>query len=172
MLRSWWWWCCVASAGPGLGRHSHSLALLGLTPDVDASRFGAAPAGLFSPLACSLSLYVSSGILPMLPPDAHVFVVSFFGNEHVCPPLPFPSLPALRNLGSGRSEGWGSLICCLWYPFDGSASPVYMAFPLPRRRLDMLLPLLCTCHPSFRHCKKYCVIPLLFFVLVFCCAKD
>jgi hypothetical protein len=41
----------------------------------------------------------------------------------------FPSLPALRNLGSGGGEGWGSLICCLWYPFDGSTSPIYMAFP-------------------------------------------
>jgi hypothetical protein len=28
----------------------------------------------------------------------------------------FSSPPALRNLGSGRGEGWGSLICCLWYP--------------------------------------------------------
>ena len=74
----------------------------------------------------------------------------------------FPSLPALRNLGSGGGEGWGSLICCLWYPFDGSASYVYMAFPLPRCRLGMLLPLLCTCHPSFCHCKNYCVVPLLF----------
>jgi hypothetical protein len=45
MLRSWWW-CCVASAGPGLEIHSHSLALLGLMPGVGASRFGAAPAGL------------------------------------------------------------------------------------------------------------------------------
>jgi hypothetical protein len=46
-----WWWCCVASAGLGLGRHLHSLALLGLTPDVGTSRFGAAPAGLlFLPL--------------------------------------------------------------------------------------------------------------------------
>jgi hypothetical protein len=26
----------------------------------------------------------------------------------------------------------GFLICCLWYLFDGSASPVYMVFPLPR----------------------------------------
>jgi hypothetical protein len=106
MLRNWWW-CCVASAGLGLGRHSHSLVLLRLTPGVGASRFGAAPAGLFSLLACSLSLYVSSGILPMSPPDAHVFVdvVSFFGNEQVCPPL--PSLTALRNLGSGGGEGWG-----------------------------------------------------------------
>jgi hypothetical protein len=49
MLRSWWW-CCVASTGPGLGRHSHSLALLGLTPGVRASWFGAAPAEILSPL--------------------------------------------------------------------------------------------------------------------------
>jgi hypothetical protein len=56
MLRSWWW-CCVASAGPGLERHSHSLALLGLTHGAGASRFGAAPAGLLSPLACSLPIY-------------------------------------------------------------------------------------------------------------------
>jgi hypothetical protein len=54
-----WWWCCVASAGPGLGRHSHSLVLLGLTPDAGASRFGAAPAGLLSPLACSLPVYLA-----------------------------------------------------------------------------------------------------------------
>jgi hypothetical protein len=40
---------------------------------------------------CALSLYVSSGILPMSPLDAQVFVVSFSGNEQVCPPLPFPS---------------------------------------------------------------------------------
>jgi hypothetical protein len=46
------------------------------------------------------------------------------------------------------------------YPFDGSASPVYMAFSLPRCRLDMFLPLLCTCHPSFCHCKNYCAVVL------------
>jgi hypothetical protein len=57
MLRSWWW-CCVASVGPGPVRHSHSLVLLGLTPGVCASRFVAAPAGLLSPLACSLPLAV------------------------------------------------------------------------------------------------------------------
>jgi hypothetical protein len=84
----------------------------------------------------------------------------------------FPSLPALRNLGSGGDEGWGSLIFCLWYTFDDSSLPVYMAFPLPQCRLDMLLPLLYTCHTSFCHCKNYCVVPLLFCVLVFCCAKD
>jgi hypothetical protein len=53
--------------------------------------FGAALAGLLSPLACSLSLYVSSGILSMSPLDAQVFVVSFSGNEQVCLPLSFPS---------------------------------------------------------------------------------
>jgi hypothetical protein len=66
MLRSWWC-CCVASAGSGLGRHSHSLALLGLTLGAGDSRFKAAPAELFS--ACVLSPYISSGILPMLSPD-------------------------------------------------------------------------------------------------------
>jgi hypothetical protein len=35
-------------------------------------------------------------------------------------------------------------------------------FPLPRSRLDMLIPLLCTCHLFFYHCKNYCVVPLLF----------
>jgi hypothetical protein len=39
----------------------------------------------------ALSLYVSNGILPMSPLDAQVFVLSFSGNEKVCPPLPFPS---------------------------------------------------------------------------------
>jgi hypothetical protein len=43
----------------GWGRHSHSLALLGLTPDAGASRFGAAPAGLLSPLACPLPIYLA-----------------------------------------------------------------------------------------------------------------
>jgi hypothetical protein len=52
-----WWWCYVASAGPGLGRHSHSLALFGLTPGAGASRFGAALAGLLSRLR-ALSLYI------------------------------------------------------------------------------------------------------------------
>jgi|UPI000221D739 hypothetical protein len=57
MLWSWWWWC-VASAGPGLGRYSHSLALLGLVPGAGASQFGAAPARLLSPLACSLLICI------------------------------------------------------------------------------------------------------------------
>jgi hypothetical protein len=38
----------------------------------------------------ALSLYVSSGILPMSPPGALVFVVYFSINEQVCPPFSFP----------------------------------------------------------------------------------
>jgi hypothetical protein len=38
-----------------------------------------------------LSPYISSGILSMSALDAQVFVVSFSGNEQVCPSLPFPS---------------------------------------------------------------------------------
>jgi hypothetical protein len=161
---------CRLGGSIGLERHSHSLTLLRPTPDAGASRFGATPIELLSPLVRSLSLYVSSGILPMSPLDAQVFVVSFSGNEQVS--RHFPSLPAIRNLRSGGGEGWRSLICCLWYPFDGSTSPIYIDFPLPWCRLDMLLSLLCTCHPSFCHCKNYCVVSLLFWVLVFCCAKD
>jgi hypothetical protein len=74
----------------------------------------------------ALSLYVSSGILPMLPLDAQVFVASFSSNEQVCSPLPFPSCS--MKPWKGERRGMGSLICCLWYPFDGSASPVYMVF--------------------------------------------
>jgi hypothetical protein len=40
------------------GRHSHSLALFGLMPGAGASRFGAALAGLLSPLACSLPICI------------------------------------------------------------------------------------------------------------------
>jgi hypothetical protein len=54
-----WWWCCVALAGSGLGRHLRSLVLLGLMPGAGASWFGAAPARLLSPLACSLPIYLA-----------------------------------------------------------------------------------------------------------------
>jgi hypothetical protein len=54
----WSWCCCVAFAGSWLGRHSHSLTLLGLTPSAGASRFGAAPTGLLSPLVCSLPICI------------------------------------------------------------------------------------------------------------------
>jgi hypothetical protein len=78
----------------------------------------------------ALSLYVSSGILPMrLEMPRSSSCRSPATNRYACL---FPFLPALRNLGSGGGEGWGSLICCIWYLFDGSTSPVYMDFPLPR----------------------------------------
>jgi hypothetical protein len=44
--------------GPGLGRHSHSLTLLGLTPGAGVSRFEGAPAGFVSPLACCLPICI------------------------------------------------------------------------------------------------------------------
>jgi hypothetical protein len=62
----------------------------------------------------ALSLYVSSGILPMSPLDAQVFVVSFSGNEQVCLHLLFPTF-STEPWKWGR-RGMGSLICCLWYP--------------------------------------------------------
>jgi hypothetical protein len=68
----------------------------------------------FFPRLRALSLYVSSGILPMSPPDVQVFVVSFSGNEQVCPPFPFPSC-STKPWKWGR-RGMRSLICCLWYP--------------------------------------------------------
>jgi hypothetical protein len=55
--------------------------------------------------ACVLSLYISSGILPISPLDAQVFVVSFSSNEQACPPLPFPSRST--NLGSGKARDEG-----------------------------------------------------------------
>jgi hypothetical protein len=59
--------------------------------------------------ACVLSPYISSGILPVSPADAQVFIVSFSGNEQVCPPLSFPSC-------STKPWKWGmaALICWLW----------------------------------------------------------
>jgi hypothetical protein len=46
-------------AGPGLGRHLHSLALLGPTPGAGASWFGVVPARFLSLLACSLPIYLA-----------------------------------------------------------------------------------------------------------------
>jgi hypothetical protein len=43
----------------GWEKHSHSLALLGLTPGAGASQFEVAPTGLLSPLACSLLIYLA-----------------------------------------------------------------------------------------------------------------
>jgi hypothetical protein len=113
MLQSWCW-CCVASVGPGLERHSHSLTLLELTPGAGASRFGAAPAGLLSPLACSLPIYLAVYYLCCLQMPRSSSCPSPATNRYV---RLFHSPPALRNLGSGGDEGWGSLICCLWYPY-------------------------------------------------------
>jgi hypothetical protein len=112
MLRSWWC-CCVASAGPGVGRHSYSLALLGLTPGAGASRFGAASAGLLSPLSCSLSIYLAVYYLCRLQMPRSSSCPSPATKMYVCL---FPSPTALRNLGSGKHDGCRSLICCLWYP--------------------------------------------------------
>jgi hypothetical protein len=109
MLRSWWW-CCVASAGPGLGRHSHSLALLGLLSGAGASRFGAAPARLLSSLACSLPIYLALYYLCrfQMPKSSSCPSPATNRYDHL---LSFP--PTLRNLGNGGDEGWGSLICFL-----------------------------------------------------------
>jgi hypothetical protein len=112
MLHSWLW-CFVASAGLGLGRHSHSLALLGLTPGVGASRFGAAPAGLFSPLVCSIPKYLALYYLCRLQMPRSSSCPSPATDKYV---RVFPSPFALQNLRSGGDEAWGSLICCLWYP--------------------------------------------------------
>jgi hypothetical protein len=53
---------------------------------------------------CALSLYVSSDILSMSPPDAQVFVVSFSGKEQVCLPLPFLLYKTLE-VGEARDVG-------------------------------------------------------------------
>jgi hypothetical protein len=112
MLRSWWS-CCVASADPGLRRHSHSLALLGLTPSAGASRFRLAPAELLSPLACSLVIYLAVYYLRLLQMPRSSSCPSSTTNKYV---RLFPFSLALRNLGSGEDEGYVSLICCIWYP--------------------------------------------------------
>jgi hypothetical protein len=52
----------------------------------------------------ALSLFVSSGILPMSHLDGQVFVVSFSGNEQVCLPLPF-LLYKILEMGEARDGG-------------------------------------------------------------------
>jgi hypothetical protein len=79
--------------GPGLGRHSHSLALLGLTPGAGASRFGAASAGLLSPLACSLPIYLAVYYLCCLQIPRSSSCPSPAMNKY---DRLFPSPPALR----------------------------------------------------------------------------
>jgi hypothetical protein len=100
MLRSWWW-CSVASADPGLGRHSHSLALLGLTPSAGASWLGAAPAGLLSPFACSFPIYLAVYYQCRLQMPRLSSCPSLATNRYA---RLFPSPPALRNLGSGGGK--------------------------------------------------------------------
>jgi hypothetical protein len=97
---SWWWWC-VASVGLGLGRHSHSLALLGLTLGAGASQFGAALAGLLSPLACSLLIYLIVYYLCHIQMPRSSSCPFPATNMYVCL---FPSPSALRNLKSGGGE--------------------------------------------------------------------
>jgi hypothetical protein len=91
-------------------------------------------------------------------------------NRYVClfPSLPFLLFETLEVWRRGMvvpdllpmvSIRW-LVIACLY------------ELSLSRCRLGMLLPLLCTCHTFFCHCKNYCVVSLLFWVLVFCCAKD
>jgi hypothetical protein len=86
------WWCSVASVGPGLGRHSHSLVLLGLTSGAGASRFGAALAGLLSPLACSLPIYLAVYYLCRLQMPRSSSCPSPATNRYV---RLFPSPPSL-----------------------------------------------------------------------------
>jgi hypothetical protein len=92
---------CVASVGLGLGRHLHSLTLLRLTPGAGASRFGAAPTELFSPLACSLPIYLAI-YLCRLQMSRSSSCPSSAMNRYV---RLFSSPPTLRNLGSGGGEG-------------------------------------------------------------------
>jgi hypothetical protein len=168
MLQSWWWWC-------RLGRSRAEKSLTFSRPSrIDAwcgclSVWSCSGSASFSACVLSPYMYLAVYYLCRIQMLRSSSCPSQATNRYSCL---FPSLPALRNLGGGGGEGCGSLICCLWCPFDGLASPVYMTFPLPRCRLNMLLPLLRTCHPSFCHCKNYSVVPLLFWVLVFCCAND
>jgi hypothetical protein len=81
----------------------HSFALLGLTPGACASRFEAAPAGLLSPLACSLPIYLAVYYLCRLQMPTSSSCPSPAMNRYV---HLFTS-SALRNLGSGGDERCG-----------------------------------------------------------------
>jgi hypothetical protein len=98
MLRSWWW-CCVASAGPGLGRQSHSLALLGLTPGAGASWFGAAPTRLLSLAACSLLIYLAVYYCPGL---RRILL-----RQRTCMPASFLPLLLYETLEVGEARDGG-----------------------------------------------------------------
>jgi hypothetical protein len=104
----------------------------------------------------------------MSPLDAQVFIVSFSGNEQVCQPLPFllyetlevgrrgmgvtdllPMVP-VRWLGIACLHGLFLTTVSTWY---ASTASMYLS-------------------PILLSLQNYCVVPLLFCVLVFCCAKD
>jgi hypothetical protein len=74
---------------------------------VRVSRIGAASAGLLSPLACSLPIYLALYYLCHLQMPRSSSCPSPATNRYV---RLFPSPLALRNLGSGGDEGWG-----LWF---------------------------------------------------------
>jgi hypothetical protein len=102
MLRSWWW-CCVALVGPGLGRHSHSLALLGPMPGAGASWFGAYPAGLLSLLVCYLPIYLAVYYLCRLQMSRSSSCPSPATNRYAChfsSPLFYETL----EVGKARDE--------------------------------------------------------------------
>jgi hypothetical protein len=94
----------VASAGPGLGRHSHSLALLGLTPGVGAYWFGAAPVRLLSPIVCSLHIYLAVYYLCRLQCPCLRRVLL---RQRTSMPVYSLSLPLYETLevGDARDEG-------------------------------------------------------------------
>jgi hypothetical protein len=93
-----------------LGRHSHSLDLLGLTPGAGASRFGAAPAGLFSPLACSLPIYLYYLCRLQMPRSSSCLSLRrVFLRQRTC--MPASSLPLLlyETLEVGETSDGGGL---------------------------------------------------------------
>jgi hypothetical protein len=77
-----------------------------------ASRFGAAPARLLSPLACSLPIYLAVYYLCRLQMPMSSSCPSLTTSRYV---RLFPPPPALRNLGSGGGERWG-----LWFAAYGT----------------------------------------------------
>jgi hypothetical protein len=145
MLRSWWW-CCVARVGPCMGRHLHSLTLLGLTPGVGTSRFGVAPARLLSPHVCSLptcilqcTTYVASRCLGLR---------GVLLRQRTGMPASYRPFLLYETLEVGR-RGMGVPDLLPMVPVRWLAITCLMSFPLAWCRLDMLIPLLCTCqHPS------------------------
>jgi hypothetical protein len=108
LLKSWWW-CCVASAGSS---SPTCCPLLGLAHGASASWFGAALAGLLSPLACSLPIYLAVYYLCRLQMSKSSSCPSPATNRYACL---LPSPHALRNLGSGEARDWG-----LWFVVYGT----------------------------------------------------